>query len=98
MRQIDQLNIEPEPINLRRFDQRAADAHAEGLEAALRVPERQSGRQPHYQVEHAPALLAPPWLVHADEVAIERARAEGQVELTRPNRVDQFSGFRDRRR
>src|SRR5438067_2384530 len=93
MREIDQLDIESEPIYLRGLNQRAADTHAESLETALCIPERQSGRDAHEKIEYPPALLAPPGLMHADQVAIQRARAKTQITSAAANRLYKFCRF-----
>src|SRR5437016_3090022 len=97
MREIDQLDIEPEPIYLRGFNQRATDAHAKSFETALRVPEGQRGCNAHEKIKYAPALLAPPGLMHADQAAIQRARAKTQITSAAANRLDQFWRFTERR-
>src|SRR5436309_7528751 len=74
--QINQLDIEAEAINRRGLNEGATDVHPKSLEAALRVPEGQACGEPDDEIEDTPALLASPGLMHADQTAIKRARAE----------------------
>src|ERR1043165_9783209 len=54
MRDRQVFDIEAEALNRRGFRQRATDAHAKRLEAALRIPERQLGREPDDQIDNPP--------------------------------------------
>ena len=73
MRLVQQLDVESEAIDGSGFDERPAHAHTECFEAALRVPEGKPGCQTEDQIERASAPLAVPWLVCADEAAVERS-------------------------
>src|SRR5438132_760874 len=50
--QVNQFDIKTKPIDLRGFNYRAAHTHAERLETALRVPERQSGSHAYDEIEN----------------------------------------------
>jgi predicted component of type VI protein secretion system len=66
----------------------------ERFEAALRVPERQPGRQTNDEIENSAALFAAPRLMDADQFAVEGARAKRHVALpVIANRIDQFRSF-----
>ncbi len=64
--EIEKFDVEAEAIDSRCFDERAANRHVEGFEAALRVPERQACRETHDEIKDASALFASPRLVDAD--------------------------------
>jgi len=51
-----------------------------------------------YMAQHSATLFAPPWLMHANEFAIQRARAKRHIRLVAENGLEQFWRFRDRRR
>ena len=66
MREIEQLDVECEPDDLRGFKNGTTNFKTKSLETSLRVPKRQAGGKPHQQVENATALFAPPWLMMTD--------------------------------
>src|SRR5437870_11100716 len=90
MRQINQFDVKTKPIDLRGFNQGPADTHAKGFESALRVPKRQASRQSHDQIKSAASLFSAPWLMHANQPSIERARSKGQIAFAAADRIDQF--------
>src|ERR1043166_4642850 len=73
LREEEQLDVEGEPIHACRLEDRSANVEAKRFESTLRVPEGQTSRNAHEQIENAPGVLPPPRLMDADELAIERA-------------------------
>src|SRR5262249_46114100 len=91
--EIKQFDIESEAINASGFKNRATNFEAKRLEPALSIPERQTGRQTHQQVEGAAGLLASPRLVNANQSSIQRPGPTSHVNFTSCNRLDQFRGL-----
>src|SRR5258708_33278640 len=81
MSEINQFDVETEALDLRGLDQRPAHIHAKGFAPALRVPVRQDGNRAHDAIENAPAPFAPPWLMRANQPAIQRARTRREIAL-----------------
>src|SRR5438552_6834409 len=97
MCQVNQLDVKTEPIDLRRFNQRAARAHPECFEAALRVPKRKTCRQTNHQIKHPATLFPSPGLMDADQTSIQRSRAECQVAFPFSNWINKFRYLSNRR-
>src|SRR6267142_7184242 len=76
LRHVQQFDVETKAVDRGCFNDRPASAHSKCFETTLGVPKRQPCCESHDQVKYAAALFSPPWLVHPNEPAIERARAE----------------------
>ena len=72
-REIEELNVETEPVRFRPLEDRPEDLEAKGFESTLRVPKRKSGRGSNDEIENTAALFAPPWLTMTDQPAVESA-------------------------
>ena len=79
MRAIKQLHVEREAFDPRRFKNRSARLETKRFKSALRVPERQSGAEPHEQIKNTAGLLSSPRLVNSDQAAIQSARTKCDV-------------------
>src|ERR1700675_937323 len=91
------FDIEREPDGVRFFQNWPAGIQPERFETALRIPERHSSCQAHDQIENATGLFASPRLPDADQLAIERARTKGKIDISIRNRLDHFRNFAQRR-
>src|SRR5438067_4827922 len=94
--EIKELDVETESIGLRRFEDWAENVEAKCFEAALGIPVRQPGREPHDQIENTAALFPQPRLALADQAALQCARSEGHVEFAGCNGFDQLRSLLDR--
>src|SRR5207244_2325077 len=92
-RQKEQLDVEGKTIHPRRFENRPAYFEPKRFEPALCVPERQTGRNAHEQIEHAPGVLASPRLMDPDELTVERARTEAKIDIFVHDRLDQLGSL-----
>ncbi len=75
LREIKQFDIEGEPVQPSGLQNWAANVETKRLESALGVPKRQPSRDAYQQVECAASLLAPPWLMNANQSAVKCARS-----------------------
>ncbi len=97
LREIKQLDIEGEAVDVSGFENRATNIEAERFETTLRVPKRQAGGKPHKKVENAATLFAPPGLVPTDQAAIDRARTKRNIDIAICNGLDHLRRLAERR-
>src|SRR4029077_6461194 len=93
MRAIKQLHVEREAFDPRRFKNRTARLEAKRFKSALRVPERQSGAEPHEQIKNTAGRLSPPRLMHPDQAAIQSARTKRDIHFAICDGFDQLRRF-----
>ena len=103
MREIQQLHVEREAFDPRRFKNRSACLQAKRFKSALCVPKRQPGGEPHQQIKNTAGLLSPPRLTNSDQAAIQSARAKSDIQLrhlrwVRSASVSPQVAWKDRRR
>src|SRR5712671_7903534 len=96
LRQVQQLRVEPETFDRLLLEYDAAALAPERFETALRIDERQPQDGSHYLVEDDSGEFAEGRLVHADQAAVHRPRANRHVIGVQS--VNEFAGFLNRRR
>src|SRR5713101_3804877 len=95
-RHVQQLRVEPETFDRLLLEDDAAALAPERFETALRIDERQPQDGSHYLVEDDSGEFAEGRLVHADQAAVHRPRANRHVIDVQS--VNEFAGFLNRRR
>src|SRR6187549_2835834 len=93
----EELDVKTKPVDSHQVQQRTKLLHIKCLEPALRVHEPQSRHSFDDQVHHTSALLAPPWLVRADQRTVKGPRAKRDIDFSSNYRPRQFCQFLDRR-
>src|SRR5712664_3194842 len=94
-RQVQQLRIEPETLNRLLLEDDAAALALERLETALGIDKWQPQDDSHNLVENDSGKLAEGRLVHADQAAVHRPRANSHVIGLQS--VNEFAGLLHRR-
>src|SRR6266852_8038395 len=94
-RQIQPLRVESNSLNGLLPEDHAAALALEGFETALRIDKWQPQDAAHNFVENDSREFAEGRLVHSDQSAVHGPRANRYVAVLQ--RVDQFSGFLNRR-
>src|SRR6266851_4661598 len=94
-RQVQQLRIEPETFDRLLLENDAAALTPERFETALRIDKRQPQDTLYYLVENDSGEFAEGRLVHADQAAVHRPRANSHVIGLQS--VNELAGFFNRR-
>src|SRR6266478_8114861 len=94
-RQVQQLRVESKALNRLLLEDHAAALALEGFETALRIDKRQPQDASHDFIENDSRKFAEGRLVHSDQSAVHRPRANRYITVFQ--RVNEFSGFIDRR-
>jgi len=97
LREIKELDIESKPLDSRGFQNWPTNIETKSFESALCVPKRKSGCDAREQIENPTGGFATPWLMFANQAAIQRARSKGKIDIVICDRPDHFGSFFKRR-
>ena len=85
-----ELDIEGKPLDSHGFQNWPANIETKSFEAALCVPKRKSGCDAREQIENPTGGFSTPWLMVANQAAIQRARSKGKIDMVICDRPDHF--------